>query len=630
MSLGYDLLLFNERTMMFFKKFFLFIYFLIIFVCEAHAVSFSQQANLVNITVIPEYKTLSHIKKHITLITEVNIKKGWHLYWDNPGDTGDPTTLTFFESPYYKEITSIHSAPKKSVFEEIITSYVYTQKLYFKTTFEVENLNNISRLPFNLVLSYTACSESCFSETIALNFALPIGKADEKNPTYVKSLLEAENTFPLPLTASGVFDDNFLELDIGEHILKDCLEPEFVSKHPKKSVLADLPKTSVIERGKLHVDFKDDELPPDYKGVLLCPGHAYYVEPKENTIFPLQGSESNGLFYYLLTAFIAGLILNLMPCVLPILSLKALYLVQNKERASVISAVMYLLGVVCSFAVLSGVLFYLRLTGTELGWGFQLQSPAFNIVLLLLFFIIFLNLTDKLPLPDRCADVLSKLAGNKSFLTGFFAVIIACPCTGPFMGAALGYAITQPTAIYFGIFIALAVGYALPYTLVELFPNFFLRFIPKPGAWMITLKRVLALPIALTCLWLGWVIFSQLKPSSSADDIQWEVYSSTEVEKAIQNNESVFIDFTAKWCLVCLLNDKTTLSTEGFKKITKKNRIRLFKADWTNRDESIREALKMYGRNSIPLYVYYPSGAKEPTYLPQILTEDIILEKLSR
>lgn len=612
-----------------FKNFFLALFAYAALITNAGAVSFSQKTDFVSIKAVPEYKILSPDTKMLTIIAEVDIKNGWHLYWDNPGDTGDPTTLTFFEAPYYIETANIHTAPKKSVFEEIITSYVYTQKLYFKTTFELKDINKISRLPFNLVLSYTVCGESCFPETIPLSFALPIGKVVEKNPTYLKSLLEAENTFPLPLAANAALENNFLEFDVGEHIIKNCNEPEFVSRHPKKSVLADLPKTSITDKGQLHIDFDEGEVPPDFNGVLLCPGHAYYIEPNTDTThIPLHNNSNNSLIYYLLTAFIAGLILNLMPCVLPILSLKALYLVQNKKHTSALSALMYLLGVVSSFAVLSGILFYVRQSGAELGWGFQLQSPAFNIFLFLLFFVIFLNLTDKLPMPDRCADVLSKISGNKSFLTGFFAVIIACPCTGPFMGAALGYAITQPTVIYFGIFIALAIGYALPYTLIELFPNFFLRFIPKPGRWMITLKHVLALPIALTCLWLGWVIFNQLKPSASADDVRWETYTPDKVENALQNNESVFINFTAKWCLVCLLNDKSTLATEDFKKLAETNKIRLFKADWTNRNDAIREALKTYGRNSIPLYIYYRKGERVPVILPQILTTDIIKEKL--
>lgn len=617
----------KQDKVMVLRKFFLFFYFFFALISEALALEYSEKTDLVNIRIIPEYTTLSKETKTIDVITEINIEPDWHLYWDNPGDTGDPTVLSFFEFPYYKETANIHSAPKKSVFEEIITSYIYTKKLYFKTSFALDNTDNILEIPFKTVLSYTACKESCFPELISLDFSLPIKRKAIKNPNFLSALLEAENTFPIELRASGLFKNHILELDVGESILKNCAKPEFVSKHPKRSVLADLPTTSVQNQGHLRVDFNEDALPPDYKGVLLCDENTYFIKPIEDTINE-NAQTSNTLFYYMLTAFIAGLILNLMPCVLPILGLKALYLVQNKEHASTISAVMYLLGVVSSFVVLSGILFYLRQKGIELGWGFQLQSPVFNIFLFFLFFVIFLNLTDKLPMPDRCADILSKIAGDKSFLTGFFAVIIACPCTGPFMGAALGYAITQPSIIYFGIFIALAIGYALPYTLVELFPNFFLRFIPKPGAWMITLKRVLALPIALTCLWLGWVIFNQLKPQVNTQTLDWETYSQTTVEHALQNNESVFINFTAKWCLVCLLNDKSTLATDEFRNLAYKNKIRLFKADWTNKNEIIRDALKIYGRNSIPLYVYYPKGKKEPVILPQILTVDILKEKL--
>lgn len=603
------------------------------YVSNCFAVSFNKKEDLITITAVPEYKTISANTSEINIITAVDIKTGWHLYWDNPGDTGDPTTLTFFESQNYHISSNIHSAPQKSVFDEIITSYIHTNRLYYKTAFKINTLNEISRLPFNLVLSYTACKESCLPGNVSLNFALPVSDREEKNPTYFTMLLEAENTFPVLLHTNADVKDQLLELHIGEQILKDCEEPEFVSNHPKKSVLADLPKTIVTDKEHLQVSFNSDELPPDFKGILLCPGHAYYLDPNQETTLQHPSSKNRAdshLFYYLLTAFLAGLILNLMPCVLPILGLKALYLVQNKQKASIFSGLLYMAGVICSFAVLSGILFYLRQKGEEMGWGFQLQSPTFNLILLFLFFVIFLNLLDKLPLPDRCANSLDKLAGNKSFLTGFFAVIIACPCTGPFMGAALGYAITQPTLIYFSIFGALGLGYALPYTLIEIFPDFFLRFIPKPGHWMLTLKHLLALPILLTCLWLCWVIFNQLKPASSSADIYWEVYSPEKVEQTLNQNEAVFIDFTAKWCLVCLLNDKTTLTTKTFKQTVAKNRIRLFKADWTNRNEKIRDALKTYGRNSIPLYVYYPANKKEPIILPQILTTDIIRTTLEQ
>lgn len=614
---------------------------------SAQAISFSQKTKLVNLRITPEYKTLSVTTPKITIVAEADIEQGWHLYWDNPGDIGEPTTLSFFESPHYTEISSVHSSPSKSVYEDIITSYIYTKKIYFRSTFELKDIENLSRLPFRAVLSYTACRESCFPEEIHLNFALPIGAKAEENPTYLNIMMQAENTFPLRLSSKAKLREKHLEIELQDKIFEDCGEAEFVSRHPKKDALSELPETTIAAHNQIEVDFSDQELPPDFKGIILCPGHAYYIEPNTvetlsvaltpkpqkisaatNTPTHSAPSENQGLWYYILTAFIAGLILNLMPCVLPILSLKALYLIQNKQHANIFSALSYLSGVVCSFLVLAGILFYLREIGNELGWGFQLQSPVFNIILLLLFFIIFLNLIDKFPLPDTFADTLSKIAGKQSFLTGFFAVIIACPCTGPFMGAALGYAITKPALIYFSIFLALSIGYALPYTMIELFPRFFLKYIPKPGYWMITLKRILALPILLTCFWLGWIIANQIAPTQDKAEIAWEPYEPNKVETALKNNQPVFINFTAKWCLVCLLNDKSTLSTETFKELTKQKGIKLYKADWTNKDATIGEALKSYNRNSIPLYVYYPQGKSRPKILPQILTTDIVKEEL--
>ena len=694
---------FNERNAMLKKNTFLtaclfFTAAWLLFAAEAGALSFSQSTGLVSLKVTPEYKTLSPASKTIDIIAEADIKPGWHLYWDNPGDIGGPTSLSFFESPHYTEIGNTHTAPEKSVYEDIITSYVYTKKVYFRSTFALKGLVSVQRLPFNLVLSYTACSESCLPEEIPLSFALPVAAAAEKNPTFLNTLLTAENTFPVRLPATASLSGELLKLELQDQILKDCSEAEFVSRHPKKSALSELPETTVAEHNRLHVKFQKEELPPDFKGVLLCPGHAYYIDadvnapvnanipadaaaptaspspadnpPPAGSASPTAGTPSSdsfsgGLLYYLITAFIAGLILNLMPCVLPVLSLKALYLVQNRRHASPLSALAYVAGVVCSFMLLAGILFYLRELGAGMGWGFQLQSPVFNAVLLLLFFLIFLNLTDRLPLPDACADTLSRLAGKQSFLTGFFAVVIACPCTGPFMGAAIGYAVAKPALIYFGIFLALSLGYALPYALIEMFPGFFLKYIPKPGHWMITMKRILALPILLTCFWLGWVIFNQFRPAAAdapdaakADTVPgttsatgttsaadtsspgispstaaaaepvWEPYTPAKVAAALAARRPVFINFTAKWCLVCLLNDKTSLSTETFRRLAAEKSIALFKADWTNRDETIRDALKAYGRNSIPLYVWYPAGKQTPVLLPQILTPDILKTQL--
>ena len=619
-------------------------------ICNAEALTFSKRAELVNLKITPEYKAVSPETGVMDIIAEADIDRGWHLYWDNPGDTGEPTTLSFYESPYYREISGTHSAPQKSVFEDIITSYVYTEKVYFRTSFKLQNISGLKRLPFNLVFSYTACSGSCQPEDIAVSFALPVAATAEKNPSYPNALIQAEPTFPIRLEATAAPAEQNIEIKLQQQILKDCGEAEFVSRHPKKGPLSPLPKTTVAAHDRLQVSFSGEELPPDMNGIILCPGHVYYLEPVFSRDTFIQNnsaknattaeknpsaarnarsnSTSGSLLYYMLTAFIAGLILNLMPCVLPILSLKALYLVQNNRRSSPLSALSYTAGVICSFWILAGILFALREIGAGAGWGFQLQSPVFNIFLLLLFFLIFLNLTDKLPLPGAFADKLSRAAGGKSFLTGFFAVVIACPCTGPFMGAALGYALSEPAEIYFGIFLSLGLGYALPYALVEIFPAVLLRHIPKPGHWMITLKRILALPILLTCFWLGWVIFNQLRPQPASSALSWEPYTPAKVDAALAENRPVFVNFTAKWCLVCLLNDKTSLSSAAFYDTVRSQNIRLFKADWTSRSEDIRLALQNYGRNSIPLYVYYPAGQKQPVLLPQILTPEILQKSL--
>ena len=608
------------------KKYFLILLFFITATLNAEALTFQKASPHVNLSLIPQYQTLDADTTDISLLAKIEIAPGWHIYWQNPGDTGDPTTITFFDTPYYEHSEQTRSSPEKIVFNELITTYLHHQQLYIKNLVTFKNAENLTSLPFELVLSYSVCQEECLPEKIDLKFDLPLTATAEPNPDYLSESSIAESTFPLPLKSTVKTDGSTAIITLSDNILADCPSAEFISNHPKKSIIADLPQTTVISKNQINISFDEGELPTDLNGLLLCPKQAYSLTPKTTPIHTTENTPLSECLYYLLTALLAGLILNLMPCVLPILSLKALYLAAHKEQASVTSALIYLAGVLCSFLLLSGLLFYLRGLGTEMGWGFQLQSPIFNLCLFILFFLIFLNLIDRLPIPDTYADKLSKLAGNKSFLTGFFAVIIACPCTGPFMGAALGYALREPPLIYFTIFLSLGLGYALPYVLIESFPRFFLKFIPKPGHWMITLKRILSVPIALTCLWLAWVTYNQLRPTSHTQELLWEKYTQQKAEYTLQKGEPVLIDFTAKWCLICLLNDKTVLSSNEFKSLVKEKKIHLFKADWTNHNQEIANALKTYGRNSIPLYVYYPPHSSIPQYLPQVLTIDTLKE----
>ena len=601
------------------KRILIFSIMLLSFIKNSFAISLSISDEYVKLNIIPEYNSISYDTQFISFISEIEIAKGWHLYWDNPGDTGDAVKLISL-SPFLRELKSEKSKPSKAVFEDIITSYVFKDKMYIKSTYSLKNISN-NDLSFNFLLNYTACKDECITKELPVNISINITNEEKYNNYYSETISATKDIFPKTLTPTASVNKNILNLKFDDDLSK-CTKPEYASQYPRKNILSDLPITRKTNNNTLEITFYD-ELPVDFDGILFCEKDVYKISPILSQYFDYT------LVYYIIISFIAGLILNLMPCVLPILGIKALYLIQNNKKNSFFSAISYLLGVLCSFVILAGILFYLRNKGAELGWGFQLQSPIFNIFLLLLFFVIFLNLIDKLPITDRFADKLDKLTRNKSFLTGFFAVIIACPCTGPFMGGALGYAITKPAIIYFGIFISLGIGYALPYTLIELFPRFFLKYIPKPGHWMITLKRFLSIPIALTCLWLSWIIYNQLTPSIPVkEELNWNSYNKELINEALRNKQSVFINFTAKWCLVCLLNDKTTLSTEQFKSFVKQNKIQLFKADWTTKDDAITDALRLYNRNSVPLYVYYNKGNSTPIILPQILTEGILESKI--
>ena len=337
-----------------------------------------------------------------------------------------------------------------------------------------------------------------------------------------------------------------------------------------------------------------------------------------------------------LMAFAGGIILNFMPCIFPILTLKAIALVQqrNNLRESRIEALCYAAGVVICFGLAATLLLFLRLKGEQIGWGFQLQSPSFVGFMMAVFLIIGLMLLDVIQFPagwfNRLGTLSFKRQRVNAFVTGFFAVLIASPCTAPFMGVAVGFALASPVYVYYPVFLALGLGYALPFALAGWFPQVLHKVLPRPGKWMNLLKKIFAVPVLLTCVWLGWLLYGQLHLTAgkSADMLQWEAYDAVKVEQLVRRKQPVFIDFTAKWCLTCLVNKQVALHSEAFERAVKEKNIRLFKADWTNRSDVIAAALESYGRSSIPLYVYY-DGSSEYKILPQLLTPGIVADYLN-
>jgi thiol:disulfide interchange protein len=326
-----------------------------------------------------------------------------------------------------------------------------------------------------------------------------------------------------------------------------------------------------------------------------------------------------------LFAFVGGLILNLMPCVLPVLSIKILGFAGSDRGAMRMHGALYALGVVLTFLVLSALLVLLKAFGNEIGWGFQLQSPVFVALLLALFLALALNLSGLFEFSFvMSAELISKNKHLDAFLTGVLAVAVASPCTAPFMGAALGYALAGGAADALAVFTALGAGMALPYLVLAWNPQW-LRWVPKPGPWMVRFKQLLAIPLYATVLWLGWVFALQSGLLSASSD--WEKFSTEKVQQYEKQGKTVFVDYTAAWCVTCQVNKQLVLSRPDVDQALRASGMVLMRADWTRRNEEITRSLAALGRKGIPVYALYRPG-REPELLPELLTRDLLLAAL--
>lgn len=542
----------------------------------------------------------------LDVIFTFHLKDGWHISWQNPGDAGVPTK---FEFPNTTALLVESSAPEEFLYEDILTQYGFSNKAYY--LFHIPDANETTPV----LISWTACRDYCEPEET--RFIIK----KETSPLFDETKTNAEKTFPNLLSSPvyATLQNNILILKVklDEKILSFIADtPDIISPNTNQKVLKNGIKNKIIIK-----DLISERLPSG--GILQTSNGSYRI-----FILP----QNPPLLWLLFLALIGGMILNLMPCVFPVLSLKALSLansttaIRNRFR----NGIFYMLGVLLSFFIISSILYLFKKGGACLGWGFQLQSPLFVGIIFILFILILLYLWNILKIEMPFINRFTKVSSFNSFLAGLFAVMVATPCTGPFMGVAIGYALFETPAVYFPVLMSLGFGYALPFTLLEMFPNVIKKILPKPGIWMQRLKYILSVPVFLTVLWLGWVLVFELLHIK--ENNLWESFSNQKLEESLSNGDAVFIDFTAKWCLTCLLNEQTTLNSESFLKLSKKQKIKLFKADWTNKNPEIFESLKFYGRSSIPLYVFYPKNSSKDKYtiLPQILTHENVQEAINQ
>ena len=608
----------------------------------------------------------------INIGLKVSMDKGWHTYWRNPGDSGGPIVIDW-DLPKGFSVSDIKwPLPEKIEYPPLMT-YGYEDFVIYPMVLSIPA--EYSDDYFEMAADILICADVCIPESGKISSNL----LDIESDSLIYEWLESIPSKSLPITTS--LNDNNLEIKITFD--KEIKEIYFFPDENNSIDYSSKQNFYKKDDGYfLSIKLFNDEF-QNVSGVLDIDGTGYNVS---NGKFEDFNEEGLSLITALIFALIGGLILNLMPCVFPVISLKVLSFVSmggSSPRKIRNHALVFTVGVIASFMLIALTIVLLKQAGNFVGWGFQLQSPLIvGLLSLVMVFISLVLITD-----NSFGESLTKL-GNiggsengyySSFLTGVLAVVVASPCTAPFMGAALGYALIQPSGETVPIFLSLSLGFSLPYLLLAANPKL-IDFLPKPGDWMVTLKEFFAFPMLATALWLLWVfslqvnqilviflligwlllalnfwifqkdyktinkviflgisIFSMIYFLPETEDIETEqnliIGSATEwyegIEDDLRNkNQPYFINFTAAWCITCQSNEITAFSKDGFKSLLEEKNIEYIKADWTNRNDAITRSLKKYGRSGVPFYVYWEPGFENPKILPAILTDQIIKNNL--
>ena len=640
-------------------------------------------------------------------------EKGWHTYWRNPGDAGEASKIAWTLPAGWRAGDIVWPAPKRLPVGPIM-NYGYEGRVVLAAPIEVPATARPSENDTLLAnIDYLVCAEVCVPGSAKVSLILPVVTgAPSVDPTWgpviEKDLAAAPKSAGLtarfqragahlalaaagaPLAGLSPSDAYFYPYD---DTLIDQAKPQAVERGPKGLTLSLTPGTAFAGAG-----------PAKAAGVLEIDDKAYEITATPGPppagaagLGPLTRSGAIGLPLALAFAFLGGLTLNLMPCVFPILSMKAAALVRHGGGTRA-EGVAFLAGVLMTFLLLAGALIAARVAGESVGWGFQLQSPL-NVALLCLVMLgAALNLSGlfEIGLSAQGLGAGSLPQGRLlgSLLTGALAVVVAAPCTAPFMGPALGFALTQPPTTALAVFASLAIGFAAPFTVLALTPAL-TRRLPKPGAWMDGLKKALAFPMYGAAAWLLWVLSQQTGPlglarllaagvtlaicawlfgigqrrrasdgrglwstvgaaaslalaialvsfgpfeppataarsSTAPGSLASTPYSPAKLAALRAAGTPVLVNFTAAWCVTCQVNERVAFSSGEVASALKRAGAVYLVADWTNRDPRIAKALADEGRIGVPLYLYYPPGAAQPTILPQLLTPALLASVLNK
>jgi thiol:disulfide interchange protein DsbD len=646
----------------------------------------------------------------VTVALQEIITPGWHTYWSNPGEAGLPSEIKWTLPAGWKASDIAWPYPHRLPVGPLM-QYGYEDKVWLLTTITVPaDAKPGDVITLKAAADWLVCKDVCIPEDTTLSLPLTVSASPIAPYATVKeqfdaarALIPAPSPWPVTFQSGGNLDlfvasSSLTKMQLKEAAFYPSSEGVVEGMAAQQLGMAD---GGIVLRLQPP---KGAKAPKSVSGVLVLTSADGSVQALDVNASPgavpsaqFGGGEGDTSFAAaLLFALIGGLILNLMPCVLPILAMKALAIAGTAHGDKLEArneGFAYGIGAVLSFAVLGLGLVLLRAGGQAIGWGFQLQEPAAVAGFALLVFAVGLNLSGVFEFGNITAgDALTRRGGVAgSFFTGVLAVAVAAPCTAPFMAAALGYALTQSAMVALSVFLALGIGFALPFVLIGLMPAL-LRFLPKPGAWMLTFKQLLAFPMYGAAVWLVWVLSLETNgtgliialaamvvlafaawawtasrtasggwrvtgaafalagliaviaslfvlhdtviPPAAAmahaetNGIPCEAYTAAKVAQARAQKRPVFIDATAAWCITCLVNEKVALSGSRIRDAFAARHMAYFVADWTNRNPEITALLAAHGRSGVPIYLYYAPGASEAVVLPQILTEDAVLKAI--
>jgi thiol:disulfide interchange protein DsbD len=645
---------------------------------------------------------------------------GWHTYWKYAGDAGIPTTLKWQLPPGFTAGPIEWPLPQAEVEPGDIQVYAYGGEVMLLQTITPPAQLPSGPVTLSVDAAWLVCAELCIPGKAALSLELPVAHSAEPANTDLFAKWSARipaagpPPFPLAWTRSGDTLQTTIHPDPAAQSVEFFPLPASTEQeigHPKIT-------GSAAEGFTISLESR-----ADLAGVLAVKSttatrawaievHPTAAAPSaiENRDYRLREVEGRGrqskienLWAALLSGFLGGLILNLMPCVLPVIALKIFGFVAQagrSRRAILGHGLAFAAGVFAWFLGLGAVIVGLRAAGDAATWAFQFQNVWFNLALAAIVLVFALNLFGvfELVLPGRAATRLGEAGAHEgwagSFFQGVFATLLATPCTGPFLGASLGFAFSQPAAVTMAFFSCMAAGLALPYVLLSAQPAW-VRFLPKPGAWMERLKQFMGFPLLAALLWLlyivgqqrgpdaivwavafllalalacwlyglasaptarrrvlpllvalaivlggGWLFLGKLFPDASLaqsasveskDGIPWQPFTQSALDKLLAEGKPVFVDFTAAWCLSCKYNERTAIDTPAVRAKFRELGIVPLRADWTNANPEITAALQRFGRVGVPFYVLYPAGKPSaPITLPELLTEQIVLDALAK